>query len=179
MAELRDSRKIFDRWCRGQSADLRAMVESIREKVVPILEDQGFTGPSPEDPKEYRFAGREIALLRQRGDHIDLFDVSFYSENRPFFRVVVFRHHADQYYGKTARPGNSTLRAVGRSRWGRHRFRFSRWSKQSAEEQASKLADEVVALMPQIMDYFDHGKIGPNIGPSHKLVASKPHDEAI
>ncbi len=151
----------FKRWQSKVCQQTRFLSELSEQKIIPFFESIGFqrVDISLNDPERI-VSMNSIELERVINDQIDSLDVSFAKYGEPKFQIGFSRREASKPH-KFIRSGCLVKKSKqyyffwGKPWW----FPMSFWS----ESNSRKTIDEIMSLMPQILEFLESGARGKNI----------------
>jgi hypothetical protein len=155
-------------------SDRRELIEVLRRRLVPAVEQLGFVVVAPDAREKSTEAGAAFPfgrLRRRTADGFDLIEIQFEKDGSAAFRLNV---------GQV--PGVGIEHAVGHvaaedvwvhylehfctlysSRFFRRWLRFEADDPAANGERLNELADSVIGLLPQVDDFLKSGKRGRNL----------------
>jgi hypothetical protein len=149
---------LFMKWLARGPVEKRRLADAVIAIVVPVFEKAGFS--SVKTDSYGRPQVNEMAMERCNDDGtVDIVSILFNKYRKPYFDVQVLRLVPPDYshWAKNAHLVWMQDDDVRYKRWG------PKWWQLDQAKAGKVVVERVRSLVPQLIDYLDDQKIGPNV----------------
>lgn len=164
----------FENWRARLPARTKLVVDVVVETLVPQLEERGFGWVDDLLNLGQGYINRadDIPMQRKADRYCDVVSIGFSKKCQPNFSIN-FRRWTEEELARGEMWLPHYLSKRTSEGWRAKRFGFNCMDPFVTSARCRKLINQTIALLPQMDECFESGKIGPNITKSQFISLRK------
>ncbi len=163
-------KRIFERWRRRLPSNRRLLIDTVVERLVPVLESQGFAWVNSIHHGDAGEVDRcdQIPMRREAEGYYDFINIGF-KKNRITFSVS-FRRWTNEEASHNGGWFPHFLTRWNSEGWRAKEFGFSSFDPFVNQVRCNKVVNKVISLLPQMDECFETGRVGKNVTESVRVI---------